>query len=509
MKESRTKNSFKNFQFGAITQVINTIFSFISRTIFIKVLGEEYLGVNGLFTNILTVLSFAELGIGNAIIFSMYKPIAENNKDKINALMKLYKKAYNIIGIVVLLIGICVVPFLDFIIKDPPNIHENIEMVYLLYLLNTSLSYFFTYKKSIISAKQKEYIINTYKIIFIIIKNILQALFLFITKNFIVYLCIQILCTFLENLFVSMRANKMYAYINNKNDSELVSEEKKDIFKNIKSLVVYKFGSVILNGTDSIIISKLVGIVEVGLYSNYLLIVQSIGNVINNALHGITASIGNLNATADGKQKEKVFYNLFFISIWIFGFCSIALLTLIDPFIEIWLGEGYSLEFSAVVAIILHFYINGVQFTGYTYRVTAGLFNKGKIAPIVAAILNIILSIWLGNIWGITGIILATSISRLTTTTWYDVFLVHKYEFKTSWIKYLKKYIYYFVIVIINYIICSWLVNLLGTGIVNFIIKCTIVLVISNLFFLLIFFRKEEFKNILELLKRIGRRNNT
>ena len=172
MKESRTKNSFKNFQFGAITQVINTIFSFISRTIFIKVLGEEYLGVNGLFTNILTVLSFAELGIGNAIIFSMYKPIAENNKDKINALMKLYKKAYNIIGIVVLLIGICVVPFLDFIIKDPPNIHENIEMVYLLYLLNTSLSYFFTYKKSIISAQQKEYIINTYKIIFIIIKNV-------------------------------------------------------------------------------------------------------------------------------------------------------------------------------------------------------------------------------------------------------------------------------------------------------------------------------------------------
>lgn len=497
MAESRVKNSIRNFRYGAFVQILNTLISFISRTFFIKILGEQYLGVNGLFTNILTVLSFAELGIGNAIIFSMYKPIAIDDTEKVKSLMGLYKKCYRIIGIIVLLIGISITPFIDFFIKDPPHIPENLHLIYLLYVLNTALSYFFTYKKSIISAYQKEFIINGYRMFFIVVRNIMQIVLLVFTHNFIVYLILQILSTFLENLSLSIKADKMYPYIKTNNYKEINKEEKSTIFKNVKSLVMYKFGSVILNGTSNIVISKMIGVIAVGLYSNYTMIVFSISGVVNSALSGITASIGNLNATANENVKEKTFYELLFISVWIFGFCSIALLTLLNPFIEIWIGKDYLLEYSAVVAIVLHFYINGIQFAGYTYRTTAGLFVKGKWAPIIAAIINIILSILLGYVWGITGILLAISIARLTTTTWIDAFLVHEYEFKTMWTKFVKKYIGYAIIVVINYLICELMISNIGGGIVNFILKAIIVTVVSNIIFVLAFLRKEEFKNIL------------
>lgn len=508
MAESRMKNSIKNFRYGAFTQILSTVFSFISRTFFIKILGEQYLGINGLFTNILTVLSFAELGIGNAIIFSMYKPIATDDTEKVNALMSLYKKCYRTIGVVVLLVGVAITPFINLFIKDPPNIPESLYFIYLLYVINTALSYFFTYKKSIISAHQKEYVINGYRMFFIVFKNVVQIVFLVVTHNFIVYLILQIVCTFLENFTLSVKANKMYPYIKTNNYQEISREEKGIIFKNVKSLIMYKFGSVILNGTSNIVISKMIGVVIVGFYSNYLMIVQAVSNVVGNALNGITASIGNLNATANEKVKEKTFYELFFISVWIFGFCSIALLTLLNPFIELWIGNNYLLEYSAVVAIVLHFYINGVQFTGYTYRTTAGLFVKGKWAPIIAAIINIILSILLGYIWGITGILLATSIARLTTTTWIDAFLVHKYEFKTLWTKFIRKYIGYAIIIIINYLICELIISNIGGGIVNFILKAIIVTVVSNIIFILAFLRKEEFKNTLSRIINIfkGRR---
>ena len=509
MAESRMKNSIKNFRYGAFTQILSTVFSFISRTVFIKILGEQYLGINGLFTNILTVLSFAELGIGNAIIFSMYKPIAIDDTEKVNALMNLYKKCYRIIGVVVLLVGVAITPFINLFIKDPPNIPESLYFIYLLYVINTALSYFFTYKKSIISAHQKEYIINGYRMFFIVFKNIVQIAFLVVTHNFIVYLILQIICTFLENLSLSIKANKMYPYIETNNYQEISKEEKGTIFKNVKSLIMYKFGSVILNGTSNIVISKMIGVVIVGFYSNYLMIVQAVSNVVGNALNVITASIGNLNATANEKVKEKTFYELFFISVWIFGFCSIALLTLLNPFIELWIGNNYLLEYNAVIAIVLQFYINGVQFTGYTYRTTAGLFVKGKWAPIIAAIINIILSILLGYVWGITGILLATSIARLATTTWVDAFLVHKYEFKTLWTKFIRKYIGYASIIIINYLICELIISNIGSGgIVNFILKAIIVTVVSNIIFILAFLRKEEFKNTLSRIADIfkGRR---
>lgn len=512
MSKSRTVNSIRNTMFGAISQVINTILSFIARTIFIKTLGAEYLGVNGLFTNILTILSFAELGIGNAIIFSMYKPVAEENTEKVKSLMSLYKKSYNIIGIIVAIAGLCIIPFMKFIITDVPNIKENIIFIYCLFLANTSLSYFFTYKKSIIMAHQNDYIINIYNIGFYITKTILQSIFLYVTHNFIIYLLIQIACTLLENILISTKANKEYKYLKDKNVEKISKEEKNNIFKNVKALVLYKFGSVILNGTDNILISSMVGVVSVGLVSNYTLVITAVTSVIAQMLNGFTSSIGNLNAIGTTEAKEKTFKELFLIGVWVFGFCGLGLLLFLNYFIELWIGTGYLLSYGVVIALVSHFYINGIQNAAYVYRTTMGLFRRGKYTPIVAAIINIILSIILCKFMGLAGIFFATSISRLVTTTWYDPYMIYKLEFKKSPREYYLKYIKYFIIIIINYIICKIILDfMVGFGIGNFILKLLIFTIISNIIFIMFFYKTEEYKGVCNriqgILSKIKNRN--
>ncbi len=370
MEENRTQNTIRNVKTGAIVQMVNKVMAFVVQTVFIMMLNTEYLGVNGLFTNILTVLSFAELGIGTAIIFSMYKPVAEQDKEKIKSLMLLYKKAYNIIGVTVFLLGLCVIPFMSIIIKEAPNIRENLNLIYILFLLNTSISYFFTYKKSIIYAHQKQSIIDNINSIFYLIKSLLLILFLVLTRNYIVYLVIQIIITLVENVIIAIKANKLYPYLKEKSVKRLEKEEQTSIFVNVKSLIVYKLGSVIMNGTDNILISSMISVGVVGLCSNYVLIINSIKSIIFSALNGVTASVGNLNAVGEPKQKEKVFYQITFIDYIVYSFCAVAFIVLLNPFITLWLGEKYLLGMAVPIALAVSFYIDGLRNPGFTYRTT-------------------------------------------------------------------------------------------------------------------------------------------
>ncbi len=512
MKESRTKNSMKNIKTGAIVQIINRLMAFVVRTVFIKSLNSDYLGVNGLFTNILTILSFAELGIGTAIIFNMYKPVAENNTEKLKSLMQLYKKAYNIIGIAIFIVGLCIIPFMQFIIKDVPQIKENLIVIYILFLMNTSVSYFFTYKKSIISAHQKQSIINNIDSIFYFIKSITEIIILITTKNFIVYLCTEIVSTFIENFWISNVANKMYPYLKEKEVKKLNKEESKNIFGNVKSLVVYKFGGVIMNGTDNILISSLVSVSTVGLCSNYTMIINAIKSIIASALNGITASVGNLNAIGTKKRKEEIFYQLTFANYIIYSFSAIAFIVLLNPFIEIWLGREYVLEIYVSIALSLSFFVEGLRNPGYTYRTTLGLFKKAKSTPYIGAITNIILSILLCKIFGVAGIFLATTIAQLVSYSWIDPYLIHKYEFKTSVSKYFKKFIAYCVVFTISTVITLCLSNAISfNGIIGLMLKALVVCIVPNIINLIVFHNTEEFKELKEkiakpIMKKIQKR---
>jgi len=494
MNESRTINSLKNIKSGFLVQFINKVLSFVSRSIFIYILGTEYLGINGLFSNVLSILSFAELGIGSAIIYNMYKPVATQDKEKTKSLMKLYKKSYNIIAIVILGLGILVIPFLDFIIKDVPLIKINIKLIYLLFLLDTVCSYFFTYKKSIIIAHQKQHIINYIDSIFYLLKNVIQISLLYITKNYILYLIIQIISTLFENIYISNKANKLYPYLKDKDVKNLDKDEKKGIFNNIKSLAIYQFGAVIMNGTDNIIISSMVGVTIVGLCSNYTMILTSLKQVISTALNGLTASVGNLNATSTVEKKENIYNQLTLAYYLLYSFCSISFIGIVTSFIDIWLGKKYLLDYNIAISLGITLFVEGIRMPGFMFRTTLGLFEKARITPYIGAISNIILSIVLCKYWGVVGIFIATSISQIISYFWIDPHLIYKYDFKKSPKKFFWNLFKYFLIYFINLILVVLIVKkLLFSKLINFAISLVVCLIIPNVINLLFFHKSEEF----------------
>lgn len=493
----RTKNTIRNVKTGFIVQLVNKLMAFVVRTVFIMSLNSEYLGINGLFTNVLTILSFAELGIGTAIIFNMYKPVAVNDKEKIKSLMKLYKTSYNIIGMVVFILGLLVIPLMDVIIKEKVNIPENINIIYLLFLIDTTSSYFFTYKKSIITAYQKQSIINNIDSVVYLIRSIVSILVLVFTKNYYLYLIIQIVFTVLENIYISNKANKMFPYLKETNVDRLEKEEKKDIFKNVKSLVVYKFGSVIMNGTDNILISSLINVIMVGLVSNYNLIITSIKSILNSALNGVIASIGNLNASDDKVKKEETYFDLTFVYFIIYSFCSIAFIILLNPFIEIWLTSKYVLGFSIALILGFNFFVEGMRQPAYIYRTTLGLFSKAQITPYIGAISNIILSIVLCKYMGLRGIFLATIISQLISYSWIDTFLIYKYEFKKSPKDFFSKYIKYFIVFIFELFITYLISKYIIFGMyLSFVFNTILVLIVPNILNIIIFRKTNEYKRM-------------
>ena len=503
-KTSRIENTTKNSTVAIISKILIFLLQFICRTVFIRVLSTEYLGVNGLFTNILTMLSFAELGIGNAIIFKLYKPIADNDQEKIKTYMKFYQKAYILIGIIILTIGTLIIPFLKYMINDVPDIKENIYFIYVLFLTNSTISYFFTYKKSIIIGYQKEYITTIINFVAILVQNIVQIVILLITKNYILYLVIQILATFLDNYISSKKADKMYPFIKDKNYEKISKSEEKKIFTDVKALILYKIGDILSNGTDNIIISAFVGVSEVGLLSNYTTITNAIKTFLSAFFNGFTASVGNLNTTDDSQKKESIFYQILLLSFLIYGFVSIAIILLSNEFITIWLGQDYLLSFSVCFALGFNLYIDGMRFVNYTFRNTMGMFRKGRFVPLISSISNVVLSVILVQYIGIFGVLIATGLTRLFIMTVWDPYLLHKYKFNTSCKRYYITYLYYLIIAALDLFTCNFIISKIAIGgILGFIIKGIVIMITSYIIFLLLTFKMKEFKELKNIVKNI------
>lgn len=432
MDKTFKKSFLQNAGFAFILQIINLIVLFVVRTFFVIKLGNDYLSINGLFTNVLSLLSFAELGIGNAIIFSLYKPIAEQDTNKIISLMSLFRKSYRVIRIVVLCLGLIFIPFLKYLIKDI-TLSDNVYFLFFLMLINTYFSYFAAYKKSLLIADQKNYIVSLIQQLGIVLQSIFQILTLLFLSSFSLYLIIQLFGTILINYFSSKYVDSHYLYLSN-TSSSLSSSYLKEIFDNIKNIFFYKVGAVILNSTDNILISSLISTSLVGIYSNYSLIVNAINSVLMQVCNSIAASIGIHNVKNNDNTNEKVFKKIFLISFWIFGLCSICLCELLNPFIGLWLGEKYVLNYSTVVIISVVFYITGINQIPSQYRTSFGLFKEAKFVPMIASFINISLSIILGKMIGLDGIFIATIIAKLLTFNIVDPYLVYSKGFHKAFV---------------------------------------------------------------------------
>lgn len=503
-QRSRTENSIINSAMSIVTQVLTVVLNFAVKTVFIKMLNDEYLGVNGLFTNIITMLSLADLGIGIAIPYSLYKPLAKKDEHKINVLMNFYKKVYTIIGIAVLLIGLSLTPFLGLIIKDIPKNVPHLSLIYILFVIHSASSYFFVYKKFLIDSDQKGYITSRIIFTFSTLLSIIQIILLVTTKNYILFLLSSIILVIIQNIYISSKANKLYPFIKNKTDEKLEKEDMEGIKKNVSSLFIYKVGTVIMNGTDNIIISKFIGLIIVGFYSNYVLIINSITTVLNQIFNAITSSIGNLVVTTNKKRSKEVYDNLNFANFWLYALFGVCIIVLINPFINIWIGKKYVMGFSIVFLLVLNFYVLGMQSVTNSFRNAYGLFWIAKYRPIIMVIINIVISVVLVQFIGIEGVLIGTLISRLVTTAWLDPYIVHKYGFEISPKSYYVDYLKYLVIFIAISIILNYFVSMIAINNIFILILIAILVVISvNVILVLLFFKTSEFNYFYDKIKKI------
>lgn len=497
MANSRSENVVKNATATVTLQIVKNLLDFVGRIVFVRILGAEYTGVNSLFTEILTVLSFTELGIGNAMIFSLYKPLAEKDTEKIKSLMRLYAFSYRIIGVVIAVAGVCVIPFLHLIVGEVSYVKENIVILYLLFLINSVVSYFFIYNRSLIVADQKSYLVGIYREVFHAIRVVAQTIFLFVTRSIIPYLIIMIICTFLNNLFVTYKAKKMYPYLKDKSIQPLDKNESKGIFSNVKALVVYKIGTIMLESTDSIFISVLVNVLTVGLYGNYKMIINVFKTVGNQVMESLIASIGNLNAEAAKEKKLVVFNDIFYINAWFYGFTTVGLGLFLSSVVKLCFGAENGIAESAVWAACIYYYVANMHYPCYAFRTTAGLFVYGKYVPLVCTILNVILNIVLGIKFQLVGILLASVISRMLTFEIIDPLLIFKRVFEKNPIGYFIKYVLYFILAAANAVVCYIIMSKIAVdGIVGLIIKLVVVTIIYNLIFFLVTCKSASFSDV-------------
>ncbi|WP_092639574.1 polysaccharide biosynthesis protein [Acetanaerobacterium elongatum] len=500
---SRVKFTATNIFFGYISSIASLAMGFISRTIFIQVLNVSYLGVNGLFTNVLGVLSLAELGIGSAMNYSLYKPVANHDIETIKSLMQFYKKAYRTIALVVAVIGFAILPLLPYIVKDPGNI-GNIHLYYLIFLFNTVTSYLVSYKFSLAYAEQKAYIFSNVNTITTLTITATQIIVLLIFKNFLIYLLTQSLVLLLQKVFVNLYLNKKYPYLCDKKVKKLTKEEFAPIKTNITAMIFHKLGEISVFQTDNIIISAFINVTTVGLISNYNLIITSVSGLTTIILKSAVSSLGNLIACEDVKKQYEVFKVYRFVVFWIYGFCSIAFYILLSPFIELWLGKNMLIPEYTILLILINYYLEGHRSCIVTIKSAGGIFNQDKFVALLQAGVNLVVSIILVKLIGLPGVYIGTITQGLLSTIIKPV-IVYRNLFNRNASSYFWDGARYAVVVIISGAVCYAIKSVLLTQVtvINFIILIAAVALVPNLIFLLFFGKTPEFKYLWNIIHSI------
>lgn len=498
----RVKNSLKNISISIATQIIITLLGFISRKVFLDSLGTEYLGVNGLLTNVLSMLSLVESGIGVSITYNLYKPLAENDKENIIALVQLYKKLYGILAILIFLLSLTLYPFLGILINNSSNI-PFIGVIYFIFVVKNVISYLNAHKWSLINSDQKGYVLAKYNLLFNIITTVTKIIVLLFTKNYILYLLIEAGIFVIQNIWNGTIVNKRYSYIKTKKKYYVKKDIKQKLITNVKALFLHNIGTYCVFGTDNLLISAFVSVKAVGLYSNYTMIISQLTALLTPIINGIGASVGNLIATESKEKNYEVFKVVKLINFWIYSFCAIFLLNLIEPFINWWLGEGLLLDRLTLIVILINFYITGMRSSINTFKSKAGIFSEDKYIPLIEATINLVASIFLVKYFGLSGVFMGTTISSIIIPVWTQSKLVYNRVFNKSVIEYFKSYVFYICLTIFTGYITTVICNktIIWNGFSALIAKGLICVIIINSIYLAIFFKSDELKYLFNIAK--------
>lgn len=511
MGNSRTKNSVLTMLSSGVRQILTVLLTFVSRTVFIHTLGADYLGLNGLFSNILSILALSELGIGSAISFYLYKPIADKDIHRVRVLMNFYNICYRIVGLSILGIGMCLVPFLPKLVNFEQQVPVNLYLVYVLYLLNTASSYlFFAYKQAIVTANQEQYKIEKINIVFTFVNCAADIVILLLFHNYIVYLVVKFLLVLVKNLIIALVIDREYPYLKGKEKDKLTREEIRLFIKDIWSVSLFRIGSTLFNSTDNIIISMLLGTVVVGYYSNYFMIISQITVVIGIFTRSFVAGIGNVIAKETKEKQYSIFKQLDFAVFFVTTFCTVCLFQLLNSFVKLWIGgvdSAYLLSQAVVLFLCLSFYLDSTTQILNSFREGSGNFKTGRTLQIIGGVVNIFFSIVLGKAFGLEGIFAATIIGKLFITVSPFVMGVSKDVFGFSRFKLLKRYylnIFVMVLVLaVNWLLCR---PFHMNGLSNFIVECLISCTVPILVLFILYRRTNEMKSLIERARPIKKK---
>lgn len=500
MRYNRRKNMADGFASGLFNKVVMSVFPFIIRTAVIKILGSQYLGLNSLFISILNVLTLSELGFGAALVYEMYQPIAEDDEKKVCALLAYYKKIHRIAGTVILLIGVLLVPFLEFFIKGgcPPEI--NIYILYAVYLFHTVITYYtFAYKASLLRAHQRTDVINNVAAAVHIAAYSLQLLILVKVKNYYAYIIVLPIFTILNNLIAAYKADRFYPQYQCR--GELDKQDQIKIFSQVKALFGHKLGGVLVNSTDNIILSYSLGLTAVALYNNYYQIYAHVAGIADLLYTSATAGIGNSIVLDSVEKNYKDFEDFTFLNTWIIMWCSTCMLCLVQDFMVLWMGKEYLLPMNTVVLFVLSFYIKYIRKVVLTYKDAAGMWRPDRYKPVCEGIVNLVLNLILVKRMGVNGIVTGTVIAMGMIGLPWEAVVLFKGYFKRSAGEYFIKIIK---MMAVSAMICGstfWLCSLIPFNIyARFILKLMICLAVPNILFVICFHRTKNFEMVKEFV---------
>jgi O-antigen/teichoic acid export membrane protein len=492
-------------------QLLVTVLKFVTRTVFIHTLGKSYLGINGLFSEILTMLSLTELGIDTAINFKLYKPLAEGDDKRVRVLMKFYKQAYRVIGVTILVLGLCLIPLLPHLIRDYDTLGAlgiDAALIFVIYLMQSVSSYlFFAYRSAVMKANQKTYVLDIAEYAVNLATNIVQILVLVFLKNFVLYTVTIIVFNILKNLVNAVIATRYYPRFFIKEPDSLSREEIFGLIKDCGALFVYKLNNVVVKATDNTVISTFLGLTMVGLYSNYLLFYTTIKSLLDRLFTAAKASTGNLFATGTIEKKYRFFQVMNFLSAVLFGTAGVGVAVCADEIIKVWVGRDYLIAPPFAVLVGIEVLFHGMKVNLGQVRNVTGIFRQMWFRPVLGVIVNLGVSIWLVNVCGIYGVIIGTITADILTNFLVDPSVIHKYSFENRWpvSEYYRKNVAYLALIAI---ICAVDMQIcrhffVGHGWYSVIVHVVIVGVSVPGVFALLYWRSGECRYLVGILNRI------
>lgn len=494
---SRTRQSIKNIFSGIFAQLFLAFVSFFTTKIIKESLGFEYLGLNGVFSNVISLLNLTELGIGSAIVFALYKPLAEKDNKLICSIMQFYKKAYFIIASIIFILGIILIPFLKYIVKTSlPQYY--VTVVFLLFLANTIISYLLAYRTTLIIADQKNYIVTLYTLITTAITKVLQLVLFIYTHSFIIFLLINLISSFIINLVLYYKAEKLYPYLKEKNKIPLPVQVKQMFFTKVKALFLHSLGNFCVNGTDNLLISFFLGVSLVGKYGSYITIISLVNSLFNNIYNGITSSVGNFLAEKTEDEQYILYSKIENINGVFVTFIPICFAVLLNPFINIWLGEDAVLPYYIPLLLGINSFLGIIRRPVGVIKNAAGMFEPDRYAPLIESGVNLIVSVLLGYFIGLPGIILGTIASSLLVSGWVQPLVVYKYLFKKSIWNYILLFIKNIFITTTGYVICCFIIRYINFSNVYIDLVCKF---LATIIFLIAYLSILYIRKIAEIIK--------